>query len=81
MLHEFALIQDLIEKTLAEMNAKGAKKVTLIELRVGNSSGYSSESLKQAYELLVADSDFKDTELVLKNVEGRDVLIKRLIME
>ena len=80
-MHEFALIQDLIEKTLAEMKAKGANKVTLIELSVGNSSGYSSESLKLAYELLVADTDFKDTELVLKTVEGREVLIKRLVME
>jgi len=75
------LIQDLIEKTLAEMKAKGANKVTLIELSVGNSSGYSSESLKLAFELLVADTDFKDTELLLKTVEGREVLIKRLIME
>lgn len=80
-MHEFALIQDLIEKTLAEMKTKGANKVTLIELSVGNSSGYSSESLKMAYELLVADTDFKDAELVLETVEGRDVLIKRLIME
>jgi len=80
-MHEFALIQDLIEKTLAEMQAKGANKVTLIELGVGDSSGYSSESLKLAFELLVADTDFKDTELVLKNVEGREVLIKRLVME
>jgi Zn finger protein HypA/HybF involved in hydrogenase expression len=80
-MHEFALIQDLIEKTLAEMKAKGANKVTLIELSVGNSSGYSSESLKLAFELLVADTDFKDTELLLKTVEGREVLIKRLIME
>jgi len=75
------LIQDLIEKTLAEMKVKAANKVTLIELNVGNSSGYSPESLKQAYELLVADTDFKDTELVLKTVEGREVLIKRLVME
>lgn len=75
------MIQDLIEKTLAEMKAKGANKVTLIELSVGNSSGYSSESLKLAFELLVADTDFKDTELLLKTVEGREVLIKRLIME
>lgn len=80
-MHEFALIQDLIEKTLAEMKAKGADKVTMIELSVGNSSGYSSESLKQAYELLVADTDFKGTELVLKAVEGREVLITRLVME
>lgn len=75
------MIQDLIEKTLAEMKAKGASKVTLIELSVGKSSGYSSESLKMAYELLVPDTEFKDTELVLKTVEGRDVLIKRLVME
>lgn len=75
------MIQDLIEKTLAEMKVKAANKVTLIELNVGNSSGYSPESLKQAYELLVADTDFKDTELVLKTVEGREVLIKRLVME
>ena len=75
------MIQDLIEKTLAEMKAKGANKVTLIELGVGESSGYSPESLKQAYELLVPETDFKDTELVLKTVEGRDVLIERLVME
>jgi Zn finger protein HypA/HybF involved in hydrogenase expression len=80
-MHEFALIQDLIEKTLAEMKAKEANKVTLIELSVGNSSGYSTESLKQAYELLVADTDFKDAELVLETVEGRDVIIKRIMME
>ena len=75
------MIQDLIEKTLAEMRAKGMNKVTLIELSVGGSSGYSSESLKMAYELLVPETELKGAELVLTAVEGRDVLIRRLVME
>jgi len=53
----------------------------LIELSVGGSSGYSSESLKMAYELLVPETELKGAELVLTAVEGRDVLIRRLVME
>jgi Zn finger protein HypA/HybF involved in hydrogenase expression len=80
-MHEFALVQDLMENALAEMRLKKAKRVKSIEVSVGESSGYSSESLKQAYEILIEDTDLKDTKLVLKEVKGRDVLLKRLVME
>ena len=80
-MHEFALIQDLMEKTAAEMRAKKAKSVKSIELNVGKSSGYSPESLKQAFEILAADTELRGSRLVLKNVTGVNVTLRRIVLE
>ncbi len=80
-MHEFALVQDLLENAVAAMKSNNAKSVKTIEVDVGDSSGYSSESLQQAYEILSADTDLKGTRLVLNKVEGHEVVLKRLVME
>ena len=81
MLHEFALVQDLLENALSALKSKKAKKVKTIEVDVGESSGYSSESLQQAYDILSADTELRGTKLVLRKVKGREVILKRLVME
>lgn len=80
-MHEFALVQDLLENALTAMKSKNAKSVKTIEVDVGDSSGYSSESLQMAYEILSADMELKGTRLILNTVEGREVVLKRLVME
>ena len=75
------MIQDLMEKTAAEMRSKKAKSVKSIELNVGKSSGYSPESLKQAFEILAADTELRGSRLVLKNVTGTDVTLRRIVLE
>ncbi len=80
-MHEFALIQDLLEKTVSEMRSQGASAVKSIEIDVGESSGYSKESLKVAFELLSAETEVKGAALVLTDVKGLEVLLRRIIME
>ncbi len=81
LLHEFALIQDLLEKTISEMKSRSASTVKSVELDVGESSGYSKESLKVAFDLLSAETEVKGAALVLTDVEGYEVVLKRIIME
>ena len=70
-----------MENALSTMKSKNAKNVKSIEVDVGDSSGYSSESLRQAYEILSADTELRSTRLILNDVKGRDVVLKRLVME
>ena len=70
-----------MESALSTMKSKNAKSVKTIEVDVGDSSGYSSESLRQAYEILSADTELRSARLILNDVEGRDVVLKRLVME
>ncbi len=75
------MIQDLLEKTVSEMRSTSATTVKSIELDVGESSGYSKESLEIAFELLSAETEVKGAALVLTDVKGHEVLLKRIIME
>ena len=70
-----------MENALAAMRSKSAKSVKTIEVDVGDSSGYSRESLQQAYEILSADTELRTAKLVLNKVKGREVVLKRLVME
>lgn len=80
-MHEYALVQDLIEQVLTTMKARGLSRAKSIEVSVGGSSGYSTESLKQAYEILSAETELNGTMLVLKEVDGQDVVLQRMTLE
>ena len=80
-MHEYALVQDLIEQVIATMRARGLSHAKSIEVSVGGSSGYSADSLKQAYDILSAETELNGTTLVLKEVDGRDVVLQRMTLE
>ena len=80
-MHEFALVQDLMEQAVSRMRAEGASRVKSIELHVGRSSGYSKESLNQAFEILAPDSGMGEAKLVMKRVEGTEVVLRRIVLE
>ena len=80
-LHEYALVQDLIEQVLTTMNARGLSTAKLIEVNVGGASGYSAESLKQAFDILSGDTELSATALMLKEVDGQDVVLRRIVFE
>jgi len=63
------------------MRSRGASTVKSIELDVGESSGYSKESLETAFELLAAETEVKGAALVLADAKGHEVLLKRIVME
>lgn len=80
-MHEFALIQDMIEEVLSRMKAHDPARVKVVELNVGESSGYSAESLRQAYDVLTEGTPLGDAELVVTPSEGSDVVLRRLVLE
>jgi len=75
------LIQDLIEDVLSRMRAHNSSRVKAVQLNVGESSGYSAESLRLAYELLTAGTPLSHAELVLATDEGSEVVLQRLVLE
>ncbi len=75
------MIQDMLEQVILHMKEQNAKQIKTIELDIGMSSGYSMESLKQAFDVIVADLDFKDTNLVMNQIDGNDVILKSITFE
>ncbi len=79
-MHEYTLIQDLVEQAMSRMNAEKASGIKTIEVHVGKSSGYSEENLTQAFEIIAAESGLKATKLVLKSIEGSDVFLQQIVL-
>ena len=80
-MHEYALVQDLIEQVLTTMRTQRLSLAKSIEVNVGSSSGFSAESIKQAYEILSAETELNGATLVIKEVDGRDVVLQRMTLE
>ncbi len=79
-MHEYTLIQDLVEQAISRMNVEKASRIKAIEVHVGKTSGYSEENLAQAFEIISAESGLKGTELVLKSIEGSDVFLQQIVL-
>lgn len=80
-MHEYTLIQNLIEEVHIKMKERKASKLKLIELHVGESSGYSKENLKQAFDILITETEFKDAELKLTSIDGSDIYLQSFVLE
>ena len=75
------MVQSLLEEVDSRMKAAGARRVKSIQVNVGKSSAYSKESLRQAYVVLTENTELGKARLVLKSIDGVEVILQRLVME
>ena len=62
-MHEYTIVEQLIERLLAECNAKQAYSVKLVHLRRG--STFSEAPLRQAFEMLSPGTPLNGAKLVI----------------
>ena len=67
-MHEVSLVQSLLNQVERLREAHGGTTVTRIEVEIGPLSGVEPVLVREAFDLLVADSDWPAAELVIDEV-------------
>ncbi|MCJ2520862.1 MAG: hydrogenase maturation nickel metallochaperone HypA [Candidatus Thermoplasmatota archaeon] len=80
-LHEYALVEEVLEKAQEHLEAERAKVVKAVVLKVGENSGYSVESLRQAYEMLKGGTKAEKAEMLIQVDKGNSVTLESIILE
>jgi hydrogenase nickel incorporation protein HypA/HybF len=70
-MHEYSIVQALIERVDAEVRARGATGVHRLTVRIGELSGVEVELLSTAYDTFRERTICEDAELVLQIVPAR----------
>jgi hydrogenase nickel incorporation protein HypA/HybF len=68
-MHEYSIVQELVERLLKEMKAKGASSIKTVRLRRG--STFAEAPLQQAFLIMTENTPLEGTELMVEefNVE------------
>jgi Zn finger protein HypA/HybF involved in hydrogenase expression len=80
-LHEYAIIEEVLEAIMQRVVAEGASGVKRIVLRVGRLSGYSPESLQQAHDVLKRGTPAESSSLVIRLDDGDSVILEQVVIE
>lgn len=88
-MHGFTLADEILRNVLEEagkQNAGGfkASRVAEIHIELGGllfPGDDENEEIKSAFNLLAKDTIAKDAELKIKTIEGRDCILKKIILE
>ena len=70
-MHEYSIVQALIERVDTEVRARGATGVHRLTVRIGELSGVEVELLSAAYDTFRQRTICEDAELVLQIVPAR----------
>jgi len=70
-MHEYSIVQALLDKVDAEARAHGAVAVTRVHLAIGRLAGVESELLRSAFELARCGTPCAAAELEVRAVEAR----------
>ncbi len=79
-MHEYALVEELLEQAEEQVHAKGGRAVKAVSLRVGEDSGYSVESLRQAFETLKEGTRAAEAEMIIAEGEGNAVTLESIVL-
>lgn len=63
-MHEYSIVEDLVNRLKQEVKDSGAEKLQLVRLRRG--STFSEGALIQAFEMLTVDTPLQGAELVVE---------------
>ena len=80
-MHEYSIVQSLIERVAAEAEAHHAKRVVRVHVRLGEFSGVEPGLLATAYETFREKTVCEGAPLVLDRVPGDDLILQRIEME
>lgn len=64
-MHEYSIVEDLVNQLKKELESKGAEKLQSVRLRRG--SAFSEGALIQAFEMLTADTPLEGAELIVES--------------
>jgi len=79
--HEYAVIQTLVETVLETLRKRPPCTVREIHVSVGSESGYVEDSLRASYEILAQGTPLGLARLVLVVRGGQAVTLERLVLE
>ena len=65
-MHEYSIVEELVEKLCRQLKEQGIKRVE--EIRLRRSTAFSGEALQQAYEMLVPDTPLENARLVIEEI-------------
>lgn len=63
-MHEYSVVQQLVERLVAELKSRGVQQVKKVHLRRG--STFAEEPLRQAFQMLTENTPLQDAELVVE---------------
>ncbi len=69
-MHEYSLVQSVVEAALAEVAEHNALRATRMKLEVGEFAFCSDEALHHAWSLLVPDTPLADCQLEVERVQA-----------
>jgi len=75
-LHEFSVMQSVVDAVLDAARSKAASKVLLVKLRVGELTFLNPEQLKFAFEVLTQGTIAEGAELIIERVKPKVKCIK-----
>ena len=67
-LHELSLISEMMDLVLSDAKSKGIRKITRVELRVGEFSGAYPHALREAFAVVSRGTPMEEAELVIEEV-------------
>lgn len=70
-MHEFSVMNQIVECILSEAKKNDAKKVEQVDLELGEYTMLGKEQLMFAFEVLTKDTILDGAKLVIKNIKGK----------
>lgn len=80
-MHEYSIVQALIEQCEGYARDNGASAVTRVEVQIGRYSGVETELLERAFETFRESSVCERAQLILHPGDGDEMVLLRLEME
>ena len=80
-MHEYSVVQSLIERVEREAEARGASRVVRVHVRLGEYAGVDPGLLETAYDTFRERTICENAPLVLDRVSGDDLILQRIEME
>ena len=68
-MHEYSIVEQLVENLRADMESQGVTRVRQIRLRRG--STFAEAPLRQAFEMLTKETPLAETELIVEEYSVR----------
>lgn len=69
-MHEFSVMAQIVENVLREANARKARRVDSVDLRIGDFTMLGEEQMRFAYEILSKDTILAGSELKVSHIKG-----------
>jgi hydrogenase nickel incorporation protein HypA/HybF len=70
-MHEFSIVQSLVDRVEAEARVRGATKVRRVSVRIGELSGVEAELLERAYDVYRERTICHDAALEIRRVPAK----------